>query len=125
MKCFDVALWSIFPSGCPRYVAHVQARSAFEAIETLMQRYRRSFVMHASVCACDGSLVYRGHKVVIDLDEEMQVHSIQWIAETCWTPHIRHSCHVDVEWKEGVYVYPSQSADSLYLACPACCAGPC
>ncbi len=67
---FDVALWSSWPSTFPHYVSYVEASSAFDAVERLMRHHGFWKIAYASVRACDGSIVYRCHKVYLTLSQE-------------------------------------------------------
>ncbi len=64
-QVFDVALWLVWPSLMPDYVALVPASSPFAAVEFVMRLCRVRVVAHAAAASCDGSLVYSAFQVKV------------------------------------------------------------
>ena len=68
-RVFEVALWLVWPSLFPEYVALVPALSAFAAVVSVMRSCGVYSVAHATASTCDGSLVYRAFGVKLSLCE--------------------------------------------------------
>ena len=54
----------------PEYVGYVQAPNAFAAVECLMRFSGLHSVAYACARALDGSLIYRGYRVRLEVEDE-------------------------------------------------------
>ena len=70
-RVFDVALWLVWPSLFPEYVALVSAPCAFAAVASVMWSCGVYAVVHATAFTGDGSLVYRAFGVNLLYEGEM------------------------------------------------------
>lgn len=65
-RCFDVAVWRYWPSyAFPLAVEGVEASSAFVAVEQVMRAHRMTWAEHVAAIASDGSIHYRGYRVLL------------------------------------------------------------
>jgi hypothetical protein len=76
LKWFDVSLYSYWPVSVGSGViadatARVLAKSAFLAIEGLMRHCGMRWAVYVVAYAEDHSMMYRGYRVVVRLDERV------------------------------------------------------
>lgn len=73
-KRFDVAVWKYWPSYTfPLEADGVEASSAFAAVEQVMRAHRMTWAEHVAAVASDGSIHYRGYRVLLAQEVVSQV----------------------------------------------------